>query len=510
MSQQVDPRWKPVEDQAIDPRWQPVDEQPDFRTSNERDAQGNPVVRDGAVSRFVSNYAQNVLPSTNPSDYIEGPKYAAQHPVDSISLILRALWDAHAGQAGKTAESAQRVISEPTLKGKLMAASETFGHGLATVLPAVGPAAANAGELIGSGDIAGGLGAASGILTPNVVAGMRGTAPAKFVGEKLHGRAVEQYSQALNPTRKDTKVQTARVVPEALNRRVKATSLPRLEEMAGAKADAAGGRVGETYAPHLDDTTDTMALVDKLEEAKSEYRDTTVDGRTVNTVPERVDAIQKLQDKLMEYGDRISVRSRVKLRRNWDEIVQSAKGFVTEDVGTKAWAAREGRSVLRESLMESVPDIDAINADFSFWQSLEDIAHASNERKTGQKKNLVSTIAGAGGAVATEVMMPGSGMVKGGLQAMLGAQLFSSFRKLLDSPGYQMWSAVQKERLADALIAGDTKRVRGLVHQGFVSAGIGSRTAGRVQSGRSVPQAADAEPTDPEAPQQSLRRGSRR
>lgn len=507
MSQQIDPRWVPVEDRAVDPRWKPVDEEPNFRAGNERDAQGNPVVREGAVSRFASGVAKNLLPSTTPSDYIEGPKYAAQHPIDSISLILRALWDAHAAQAGKTVESAKQVIADPTLKGKLMAASETLGHGLATVLPAVGPAAANAGEQIGSGDIAGGLGAATGLLTPNAVAGMRGTAPAKFVGEKLHGRAVEQYSQALNPTRKDTKVMTERIVPEALNRRVKATSLQKLEDLAETKSNAAGQRVGETYAPHLDDTTDTMALVEKLEEAKREYRDTTTDGRTVNTVPERVDAIQKLQDKLMEYGDSISVRSRVKLRRNWDEIVNNAKGFVNEDVGIKGWAAREGRSVLRDNLMESVPDIDAINADFSFWQSLEDIAHASNERKTGQKKNLVSTIAGGAGAIAAEVAMPGGGVVKGGLQAMLGAQLFSSLRKLLDSPGYQMWSAVQKERLADALMAGDTNRVRGLVHQGFVSAGVGTRTAGRVQSGQRVPQAADA--TDREDLPRSSRRGSR-
>lgn len=492
MSQQVDPRWVPVDDQKVDPRWQPVEE-PNFRADNAVGPDGKNVVVSSAPERFVSNFAKNVLPSTVPSDYIEGPMYAAQHPIDSISLVLKALWDAHAAQAGKTVESAKQVIGEPTLKGKLMAGSETLGHGLATILPAVGPAAANAGEQIGSGDIAGGLGAATGILTPNVVAGMRGTAPAKFVGGKLHDRAVEQYGQALNPTRKDTKVMTDRIVPKALNRRVKATNLQKLEELASDKSDIAGAKVGETYAPHLDDTTDTMALVEKLEEAKSEYRDTTVDGNTVNTVPERVDAIQKLQDKLMEYGDSISVKSRLKLRRNWDEIVNSAKGFVTEDVGVKAWAAREGRSVLRENLKESVPDIDAINADFSFWQSLEDVTHASNERKTGQKKNLMTTIAGGAGAIAAEVAFPGGGMVKGGLQALLGAQLFSSFRKLLDSPGYQMWSAVQKERLADALMDGDVPRVRGLVHQGFVSAGAGSRTAGRLQSGRPTPKAADAE-----------------
>lgn len=458
--------------------------------STDPNAGTTPEVKSRA-QRFGEGFVRNILPSTRAADYIEGPKYAAQHPVDSISLVLKALWDAHAGQAQQTAESAKGIANAQTLGEQLRATSETLGHGLATVLPGVGPAAAAAGEQIGSGDIAGGLGAATGILAPSAVGMARGTKPAQMVGERLHGRAVEQYSQALNPTKISTKVQTQRIVPEALRRGVKARDLQKLEEVASEQSAKAGQRVAETYAPHMDKTSDTMALVDKLEDAKSDYRDTTPDGRTINTVPERVDAIQKLQDKLMEYGDTISVRSRLKLKRNLDEIVNNSKGFVTEDVGVKAWAAREGRSVLRENLMDDVPNIDNINADYSFWESLEDITHASNQRKTGQKKNLISTIAGAGGAIAAEVAMPGSGAVKGGLQAILGAQLFSNFRKLIDSPGYQMWAAIQKERLADALMAKDVPRVRGLVHQGLVTASRGSRAAGRVQSAK-MPQAAES------------------
>lgn len=451
-----------------------------------------PPKQDGAVARFGSNYLENLLPSTTPSDYIEGPKYALQHPVDAIGLLAKALWDAHAAQASQAGEAAGRVVSEPTLSGKLGAASETLGHGLATLLPAVGPAAANAGEKIADGDIAGGLGATAGLLTPNVIAGTRGSKLGNYVGGKLHESAVEQYGKALNPTRKDTKVQTARIVPEALSRRVKAGNLQKLEDIASSESAKAGAKVGETYAPYMNDAGDTMKLVEKLEDAKSEYVDTDVDGKRVVTVPERVDAIQKLQDKLMEYGDTITVRSRLKLKRNWDEIVNNAKGFVNEDVGVKGWAAREGRSVLRDNLMDDVPNIDNINADYSFWESLEDVTHASNERKVGQKKNLMATIAGGAGAVAAEMAVPGGGVVQGGLQAALGAQLFSSLRKLLDSPGYQMWSAVQKERLADALMAKDTPRVRGLVHQGLVSASAGTRAAGRLQSGRPIPKAAEA------------------
>lgn len=474
---------------------------PDFSTTNEKDARGNPVVR------FGENFAKAILPSTTPSDYVEGPKYALQHPVDSMSLILRALWDAHAGQAGKTAESAGRIVSDPSLTGKAGALSETLGHGLATVLPMIGPAAANAGEQIGSGDIAGGLGASAGLLAPNVAVGMRGSAPVKAAAGKLHQSAVAGMEKAINPTRVDTKVKTQRIVPEMLRRRVKAGDLQKLEDLAETKSATAGAQVDAALTPHKGATANTMDIVDALEQAKQPYIGTTTAGAPVVNDATRVKAIGKLQDTLMEYGADISVESMVKLRRNLDQVVEAGKGFTTPKVGVKAWAAREGRTALRDELSKAVPNLDKANAEYAFWQTLEDVAHASNQRKTGQKGNLVSAVAGGAGAVAAEVALPGSGLVKGGLQAALGAKVFSSVRKFVDSPGYQMWSAVQKERLADALMAGSASRVQGLLHAGAVATSKGSRAAGRVQSGRPVPQAADA--TDREATPRVSRRGSR-
>jgi hypothetical protein len=130
---------------------------------------GEPVEVKGKAQRFGESFVRNVLPSTRAADYVEGPIYAAQHPIDSISLVLKALWDAHAGQATQARESARRALAEPTLSGKLGAASQMVGHGAAAVLPLIGPAAANAGEQIASGDIAGGLGAGTGVLA-NVLA----------------------------------------------------------------------------------------------------------------------------------------------------------------------------------------------------------------------------------------------------------------------------------------------------------------------------------------------------
>lgn len=509
----IDPNeGEPVEQAAgylsVDPM---EGDEPDFRADNEVGPDGKNIVVDWAASRFGSNYLKNILPSTVPSDYVEGPLYAAQHPMDAISLVLRALWDAQAGQAGKTVDAAKRVISAPTLSGKLGAASETMGHGLATALPVIGPAAANAGEQIGSGDIAGGLGAAAGILTPSALAGSgRLTAPLRdMAASKLRASAVAGVEKAINPTRVDTKVQTARIAPEMLKRRVKAGNLQKLEDLAAEKSAAAGAKVDEALTPYKADTVDTMALVNELEQAKAQYTGKTTSGATVINDKQRVGAIQKLQDTLMEYGDDISVESMVQLRRNWDEIVNAGKGFTTPKAGVKAGAARAGRTVLRDELKKAVPDLDKVNKEYSFWQTLEDVTHASNQRKTGQKGNLVASVAGGAGAVAAEVAMPGAGLVKGGLQAALGAKVFSSLRRFMDSPGYQLWSAVQKDRLADALMAGDGARVQGLIHHGMVAASQSSRAAGRMQSGRPVPQAAENadEPTDRPVTRRSSGRG---
>ena len=52
--------------------------------------------------------------------------------------------------------------------------SEGLGHGLAGVLPVVGPGAAAVGEQIGGGDVAGGLGAATASVLPvGALAGVR-------------------------------------------------------------------------------------------------------------------------------------------------------------------------------------------------------------------------------------------------------------------------------------------------------------------------------------------------
>src|SRR5262245_26595702 len=116
-----------------------------------------------------TRFAENVWSAVNPMNVVQ----AALHPVDTLGALV----DAHLAEASKT-----KAMYDA---GRY---SEAAGHLGATLLPVLGPAAARAGEQIGSGDIAGGLGSSVGLLAstqvPKVI-GRVGTA----TGGALRGAA---------------------------------------------------------------------------------------------------------------------------------------------------------------------------------------------------------------------------------------------------------------------------------------------------------------------------------
>jgi len=429
---------------------------------------------EGSVfQRMLGNFAQAVLPSTTPSDYWEGPLYALRHPSDALSLLGGAIVGAHTDQAGKTADSARRVLAEPTLGGKALSAVETIGHGLATAIPFVGPAAAQAGEQIASGDIAGGVGRGLGLLAPTVTpAAVRAAAPVRnAAAQRLSASATGQMERALAATTNENKARAARIAPEMTRRRIWGRDLQSVEARAALESDKAGQAVGDAVRAVANKEVDVLPLVERLEDAKAQFIGQATDGRRVVNDAAPVQAMQQVQDVLMEYGDRITIGSLNKLRQNLDATVQAGKGFTVADLGTKwkTWAAREGRTALREELSKASPDIDTVMAEFAFWQNLEDVAHATNQRRVGQSGTLTPTIAAGAGAIVGEAVAPGAGIAGKLGGAVIGGQLAASLRRLLSSPGYQMWSAVQKQRLADALASGNQSVITDAVSKGLTA-----------------------------------------
>jgi hypothetical protein len=119
------------------------------------------VDRPEAVDRFVSNFASAINP-------IPGIKAIATDPQGLRHGIESNIFDPQRQQFIKAGEAAQ---GKGEFKGMtpMERASEAFGHGAAGALPLAGPAAANAGDQIGEGDIAGGLGSGAGLLSTMAV-----------------------------------------------------------------------------------------------------------------------------------------------------------------------------------------------------------------------------------------------------------------------------------------------------------------------------------------------------
>lgn len=100
---------------------------------------------EGGVMKFAKGAWENL----NPIAAVKGVMQAAQHPIDTGKALLQAQKD----QFGKAKQDYQQGHY-----------SEMVGHGLAGALPIVGPAAAKAGEDIGKGEIAKGLGEGAGLI----------------------------------------------------------------------------------------------------------------------------------------------------------------------------------------------------------------------------------------------------------------------------------------------------------------------------------------------------------
>jgi hypothetical protein len=143
-------------------------------------------------SHPVSDFVGNLVNTVNP---IPAIKQAVTDPVG----FAKGIGSAQMGEFSKAraALAGQGEESGP-LPMRLLSAA---GHGLAGALPIVGPMAAHAGEQIGSGDVAGGLGTATGLLAP-------------FGAHAIVPRALEAIPSAERAGRNfDTVMNAARNVP---------------------------------------------------------------------------------------------------------------------------------------------------------------------------------------------------------------------------------------------------------------------------------------------------------
>ena len=140
-----------------------------------------PTGQPSAASRFFSNAGAML----NPVSAVKGIAHAIANPIETGQGILAASGE----QLGK--------------------AKEAFGQGdylgaagrTAAAFPLIGPVAAEAGEQIASGDIAGGLGKGAGLITGAALTGPAARLAGKAVKTPAQAAGRRLYQSALKPTK---------------------------------------------------------------------------------------------------------------------------------------------------------------------------------------------------------------------------------------------------------------------------------------------------------------------
>lgn len=217
-------------------------------------------------------------------------------PVQTIKNIA----SAQAGEAGKALDAGRGMLHANSIREALMNLSEMAGHGVAAALPIVGPAAAAAGERIGSGDIAGGLGESAGLLAPfaasGVMAGARKIAPmvpgAQAIADLADAAAAKRVTDVTVPKIGPNKVRLGnameKVAPDVLKQTTAVTRGGLKAQIESGLADAEAALDSSAEGRSVAAQIPTDAVIQDLLAKRSRLTSTPIEGSKV--VPEYVKA----------------------------------------------------------------------------------------------------------------------------------------------------------------------------------------------------------------------------
>lgn len=381
------------------------------------------------------------------------------------------------GRAIQGAGAAAAARLGPKLAG-------TVGQTLGKVLPnaavqaagGAGMAAAQGGDPL-TGAVLSGVAPAVGGVLERLPAGLRET-------------AAKRITQALDPRKERYKAITKRLIPE-IQKRGLGGSREALQQQAQSTLETVGDQLDTALQQYAGQRVPTAAITQTLEASKDAFRTVTqmpvteaakkgllpkvtsvsngiatmaveFDGRSIR----QLDGLQKI---ISEVGDTATVEQLVGIRRAWDKVVDQAGGFSHRAGGaigvplkeqSEAWAKREATGAIRKLLAVEVPDLAAINKEFTFWKNLDDVVTQTIDRTKVHGPGLMNQAAGAAGSVAGAV----AGGAGGGPAGSLGGALaFGKLAKMaetvLTSPRMRFVDAKLRGKLAEAIESGSQSQL---------------------------------------------------
>jgi hypothetical protein len=233
-------------------------------------------------------------------------------------------------------------------------------------------------------------------------------------------------------------------------------SLKGLQQQAAAHLSAVGSAIGNAWDNLPPDTTTRLEpIYDHLQSAVDNVH--SVPDATGKLIPKGPEAeraignISKLQQTLVDVsqhdpatGELVIPSDKVRsLKQYFDDIAAKAGRYQGKDLSDQSAAEAHGLAAdaIRSELAKDNPDIAALNKEYSFWKNVNQVVSDTVSRQQGQSKPLGVQLARAGG------------FVKGG---PLGAEAMGALTEAVRSPAWRTVTSVMKDRLADAIAAGNS------------------------------------------------------
>lgn len=449
-----------------------------------------PAQQGSALGRFGSNLGAML----NPIEMAKGAYQAVRHPIDTATAVVGAMGD----QWSQGIDLAKQ--------GRIV---EGIGHMGAGTIPVIGPTAANIGEQIGQGDVAGGFGATAGLLAPLGVKpaiqtartmtpkGLRAT-----IAESLEAKAGRRYAETMAPTVGPNKTrfgtQAEKVGPTlAKNPDMAAWSREGLHGKVSSALDAATQKLDEAADVNLaTGSVETAPIVAAMKTARQRLVAEAIDadhptrevtqrtsqildadgkpaivseskakalGKDVEPSPNagRIGALDEVIAELEQLGPLARYESLRRIRQAWDAVAKQVyMPSPTADLlklKGRSLGAADATGALRENLAKASPKMAQANEAYSLYKTAKDVLDATAEVERTRPK------------VGRAIMARLTGSMVGGQQAgAAGAVSGYVLGPIIDAaassaPTVRLQTAQLMTRLAKAVRAGDVDQVNSIV-----------------------------------------------
>lgn len=304
--------------------------------------------------------------------------------------------------------------------------------------------------------------------------------------DELQASAEADVEKFLKPTKEKTKETTEKIAAEVIEKDIQGTRAE-VKELSKAKVEELGKDIDAfVSSPEFTGEINISKLTDEL----NKFEDKLIEPKSGLVIPWNeadfrfiVDTREFLENLATKTGDNLTADQSQFLKKSFNQVF---KGNLTSLEKFQNTVKGKLGITLRNELAKDNPTLDALNKDFSFWISLDNVLGETIRRTKGQAEwgwleTKASTTRrdvwkGSGAAVWGTIWGTIAGTEWAVVWAALGTILWTKIANKIDvvasSPKYKLISAQKKQALADAIAEQNAWKVEKLLDAIILAEGI--------------------------------------